>query len=186
VNPPRKSLIAERFAGSNLPFAMQVQQEPDWCWAAVAVSINDFLFPKPQPTWEQKTLATPVLRLERQISNTIDCSATPDQCNYGAALDDALAKTGDLLAGGTLLNQHLVFSSITAWIDQDTPIAARIVWFIAGAHFIALDGYRVLDSGEQMVHVQDPLYGPSFQAYDDLVNDYPPGGVWQDTYLIQS
>jgi hypothetical protein len=161
---------------------MEPQQETNWCWSAVAVSIHKCLDPK--STLTQGELATPVLEEERQISSGVDCSTRPDLCNYTASLDDALTQAGNLKKDGFLQNQFLTFDCIKNWVNADLPLGARIVWFGGGAHFIALDGYREFSSGAQQVHVQDPLYGPSFQYYDDLVNDYPPGGNWQDTYLV--
>ncbi len=167
-------------------FTMQAQQENEWCWAAVAVSLHEFLNPASAATWSQATLATPVLTLERAIASGVNCAETPDVCNLPARLDDALSILGNLGAAGFLQGEHLTFESLQEWIDDQLPVCARIVWFSGGAHFIALDGYRVLSSGQQQVHVEDPLYGPSLQNYDDLVSDYPPGGSWQDTYLVQT
>jgi hypothetical protein len=115
----------------------------------------------------------------------VDCSSTPGLCNLTAGLDDALRINGNLRAGGFLLNSHLFFDTLKRWVDANLPVGARIVWWGGGAHFIVLDGYREFQSGERLVHVQDPLYGPSFQTYDDLRMDYPPGGDWQDTYLVK-
>jgi Papain-like cysteine protease AvrRpt2 len=163
---------------------MEIQEETNWCWAAVAVSVHNFLN-SGNGNWTQGQLATPVLQTENQIPAGVDCSQTPALCDLTAALDDALTITGNLRPGGCLQNQHLVFNSIKNWVAAKLPVGARIVWWQGGAHFIVLDGYRELMSGAQQVHVQDPLYGPSFQNYDDLVADYPPGGNWQDTYLVK-
>jgi hypothetical protein len=159
---------------------MQQQQAPDWCWAAVAVSVHKFLDPAKANVWSQGTLANALL-------NRVDCtqSPTPDACDVPADLDAALSIVGNLGTPGFLQGQHLTFNSLENWINQQLPVCARIVWFAGGAHFIALDGYVVLTSGEQLVHVQDPWQGPSFQIYDTLVSDYPPGGAWTDTYTVQ-
>jgi hypothetical protein len=161
---------------------MERQQESNWCWAAVAVSVHNFLNANSGIT--QGELATKVLDMEKQIPSGVDCSKTPGLCNCSAGLDDALTEAGNLKLRGFLQNQFLLFDSIKRWVNADLPVGARIVWFGDGAHFIVLDGYREFNSGEQLVHVQDPLYGPSYQDYQDLVNDYPPGGNWQDTYLV--
>jgi hypothetical protein len=62
------------------------------------------------------------------------------------------------------------------------------VWRGEGAHFIALDGCTVSASGQQLVHVQDPLAfaGPSFWDYEALVDNYDEAGSWQDSYLVTS
>ena len=163
-------------------FTMEVQNESDWCWAAVAVSVHQFLNSTSPPV-SQAELATEVM--QQQGMAGIDCSQTPDVCNLPEGLDVALSIVRNLASRGVLQNTFLTFDSIKQWVDQGFPVCARITWFSGGAHFIALDGYRIFSSGAQQVHVQDPLYGPSFQLYDDLVFDYPPGGNWQDTYLVK-
>jgi len=162
---------------------MEQQQETNWCWSAVAVSIHNFLNGA-GPGLTQGGLATTVLEEEQQIPSGVDCSMTPGLCNYTASLDDALTMAGSLKSGGFLQDQYLVFESVKNWVNANLPIGARIVWFGGGAHFIALDGYREFSSGAQQVHVQDPFWGPSYQNYQDLVMNYPPGGNWQDTYLV--
>jgi hypothetical protein len=166
-------------------FMMQQQQEDEWCWAAVAVSIHQFLDPAKAGEWTQETLATAMLQKLGAIPPGIDCSERPDLCNMPAGLDTALSTAGNLSAPGCLQGKNLPFEILRVWIDDKLPVCARIVWDDGGAHFIALDGYRVFSSGAQQVHVQDPLFGPSFQLYDDLLSDYPPGGSWQDTYLVK-
>lgn len=163
---------------------MEIQKEHFWCWAAVAVSVHNFLNPKQAPL-TQGQIATSVLDLENQIPPGVDCSKTPDLCNFTALLEDALTISGNLKPEGVRQNEHLVVDSVKHWVDAGLPLCARIVWHRGGAHFIALDGYRELPSGVQQIHVQDPNFGPSFQNYEDLVSDYPPGGNWQDTYLTK-
>jgi Papain-like cysteine protease AvrRpt2 len=162
---------------------MEEQQEANWCWAAVAVSVHNFL--NSSAPMAQGGLATQVLLGEAQIPAGVDCSTNPDLCNYTAALNDALTLSGNLKAGGYLQVQHLSFNSLKNWVNAHLPIGARMVWFGGGAHFLAVDGFREFVSGVQQVHVQDPLYGPSLQNYDDFVADYPPGGSWRDTYLLK-
>jgi len=161
---------------------MEKQEHTNWCWAAVAVSIHRFLDPG-QGNWSQDSLATPVLRSENEITAGVDCTATPLLCDIPAGLDDALAITGNLRR--FLENQHLTFNGIKDALAAKVPVAARVTWYGGGAHFIAIDGYREFLSGERQVHVLDPQHGPSYQYYDDLVSDYPPGGNWQDTYLVK-
>jgi hypothetical protein len=168
-------------------FTMQTQKEDKWCWAAVTVSINNFLDPQAVPAWTQATLATKVLGPppgEGKILATVDCSLTPDQCDFPAALTDALTATGNL-SGDPLLGP-LPFASLTESIDDNLPVCAQIDWFSGGAHAVALDGYRTYTSGAQAVLVQDPLYKSGFHFYDDLVNNYPPGGKWAATFLVKA
>ena len=183
-NPSKRGIKPPKNAEE---FQMQQQEEDFWCWAAVSASVHNFLDPMNPVT--QGMVATPVVRAEYPDLSSINCTATPDQCNLVARLDDALGMTENLLnPGGYCQNEHLVFDSIEQWVNAGIPVCARIVWASGGAHFIALDGFRVLPDGTPQVHVQDPTNGPSFQPYDILVSNYKPhldSGVWQDTYLVQ-
>jgi hypothetical protein len=165
-------------------FTMQPQQEDNWCWAAVAVSINNFLDSGSATPWTQESLATNVLQKDGKIAATVDCTATPGLCDFTAALNDAFTATHNL--AGSFDNGHLDFDSIKGWIEAGFPICAQIDWFGGGAHAIALDGYQEYASGAQAVVVQDPFYGPSLQFYDDLVSDYPPGGTWAETFTVKA
>jgi hypothetical protein len=162
---------------------MELQEQTNWCWAAVAAAIHNFLNPGDVRT--QGSVATDVLRGGGEIVAGVDCEATPGLCNYRAALDVALSATEDLRNNGFVPDHYLPFSYIKKWVNADLPIAARIVWASGGAHFVAVDGYREFTSGEQLVNVQDPASGPRLQAYEDLVLNYPPDGNWQDTYLVK-
>lgn len=168
-------------------FDMQSQAESEWCWAAVAVSMNNYLDPNPPAapdTWTQQSLASEVLALEMQWSPPVDCTADPNQmCDQPARLDMALGVTGNLRAGGARFNRYLDFASIKSWLDEELPIGARIVWPAGGAHFVAFSGYQEFADGEQFVMVQDPLYQSGFHDYRYLLGEYIYGGSWQDTYL---
>jgi hypothetical protein len=188
VNPPQQVHSDPNMARS---FIMQTQMESFWCWAAVAVSVNDFLDAPPAtagPAWTQPTLATELFK--QQGVTTADCSKTPgsDACNQPEALDAALQITGNLMPNGALARQHLTFESIQNWVNVQLPLAARIKWRGDGAHFVVLDGCKVLNTGQQMVHVQDPasttVTAPGFWDYDAFVENYEEAGFWVDTYLL--
>jgi hypothetical protein len=168
-------------------FDMQDQKESEWCWSAVAVSMNNYLDPN-QPgvpdTWSQQSLATDVLALEMQWSPPVDCGGDPNpMCDHPARLDTALTVTENLRAGGARFNRYLDFASIKSWLDVELPIGARIAWPAGGAHFVAFSGYQEFADGEQLVMVQDPLYKSGFHDYRYLLGQYIYGGSWQDTYL---
>jgi hypothetical protein len=168
---------------------MQYQQQTNWCWAAVAVSIHDFLNP-PDPvggfSWTQPILATRLL--EEQGITSPPCMETPESrvCNQPQALDVSLTITQNLMPDGALAKKHLTFECIENWVNAQLPVAARIKWRGAGAHFIALDGCKVTTSGQRLVHVQDPNphTSPTLWDYDDLVEQYQEAGYWRDTYLV--
>ncbi|MEO8372542.1 MAG: papain-like cysteine protease family protein [Candidatus Solibacter sp.] len=163
---------------------VEKQLETQWCWAAVAVSIHNFLNPG-GTTWTQADVATPVLHAEHRIGPSVDCSVTPGTCNIPAALDQALHKTGNLRREGFLPNQLLPFDNIKEWVDLHLPVGVRILWWGGGGHFVVIAGYRVLDSIREQLLVLDPRGYATFVDYEDLVADYGEGGIWQDTYLVK-
>jgi hypothetical protein len=195
VNPP-VSITKTSPVTQIRQFMMEPQEQFYWCWAAVAVSVHNFLDPAPQSVFDaaltQGALATELL--EEQGYPSPDCTVTPGSpvCNQPEALDVALTLTQNLRQNGALFNQHLTFESIQNWVSAQLPVCARIVWFGkgAGAHFIALDGCKVMSSGLQLVHVQDPDTSNQNQYglwdYDVLVEDYGPGGYWNDSYLVNA
>ncbi len=160
------------------------QLEDNWCWAAVAVSIHNFLNPPATPAdrLKQGKLATDVLRQDNQIPANLDCLTNPHLCDYPGRLDEALAIEDNLEA---TLPIHINYSSFKSIIDQHVPVGARIVWWDGGAHFVVLDGYYELANNEVLISVEDPLYGHSLQYWGDLLNDYPPGGSWNETFIPQ-
>jgi hypothetical protein len=171
---------------------MQKQWQINWCWAAVAVSVHDFLDPQPAaaPLWTQPTLATALLNQVLPGAG-LNCSVFADAisttgCNQAEGLDVALTITGNLRKNGFLAGSYLAFDCLQSWVSVGLPVCARIVWRSEGAHFIALDGCGVTASGQQVVHVQDPIPGvaPSFWYYEDLLDHYDEIGYWDDSYLV--
>ena len=171
---------------------MQPQMENYWCWAATAVAINAFLDPallNGQPAWTQPELASALMT--QYLGAPVNCSPDKDTagiCDQGARLDDALAITKNLKAGGARYDRYLDFASIKCWLDAHLPVGVRIVWSGGGAHFVALSGYLEFTSGDQFVIVEDPLNGVSIQDYSVFVASYQPRpqdptGRWQDTIL---
>jgi hypothetical protein len=160
---------------------IEKQKQTKWCWAAVGVFVHKLV--QSPGNWTQGQLATEVLKKEGEIPSGVDCSQTPHLCNIEARLGTALTVTGNLRE--IRPDSHLGFAALKSWVDAGLPVAARVCWRGGGAHFIVLDGYLEYLSGAQKVHVQDSFYGHSYQYYDDLVANYPPGGNWQDTYTVK-
>jgi Papain-like cysteine protease AvrRpt2 len=178
-------------------FEMQPQQEAQWCWAAVAVSVNDFL--NAPRTWTQSKLAA------KALNRT--CSSVPnpeDPCDRAFSLDTALKATGNLLSpNGAQFDRFVNFADLqTYWAAVPYPVCARIVWDdgSGNAHFIALTGYTELANGQKLVTVHDPsptAFAPTVWDYDLLKANYQgpsdpqdpgavsPKGHWHDSYFVQ-
>ncbi len=189
VDPPAHLGLTPRSAVDKIPFTMQPQQQTEWCWSAVAVSVSDFLDPATPPTWTQPTLATALLTGDG--AGPLNCSESDQAekaCNQPEALDAALTITKNLWKRGFLENQRLAFECLQKWSDAQLPVCARIAWREGGFHFIALGGTNMTSSGQQQVWVLDPLPGtpPKLWDYESLAEHYGLSqlGFWLDTYLL--
>jgi hypothetical protein len=188
IDPP-VTTEARSLVATDSTLVMEKQEQTNWCWSAVAVSIHNFLDPKVSnlvPAWTQGLLATKLLTAG---GGSMNCTLPKDAstvCNQPGPLDTALTITGNLSKGGFLENCYLSYESLQKWVTAKLPVCARIVWKEGGAHFVALDGTAISGAGLQLVHVQDPdpKVAPSFWDYESLVEHYRDLGLWQDTYLV--
>jgi len=156
-------------------FKIQTQEQLNWCWAAVGVSIDKYF--SPQSTRTQCQLAGQVLGG--------DCCSNSDSCDLAEGLEDALNVTGTLkqARGGIALD----FDDIRQEIEAGRPVCARIGWQPdeTRGHFVVIRGYSVSSAGEPWVDIADPYYLDSTIPYDEFVNAYLDAGVWTDTFLVQ-
>lgn len=163
-----------------MPIVMPMQSEPNWCWAAVTVSVNGLF--SSGSTLTQCAVAKSVLAAESEIGRSVDCCANPEKCNLPAYLQDGLNSTGNL---AQIDRGILDFVGVTTELDAGRPVGVRIRWPDGGGHFLLIDGYREFSSAPEQVHVADPYYGPAYILYSDLVNNYQDGGIWAETFLVQ-
>jgi hypothetical protein len=157
-------------------FAMQEQELDQWCWAAVAVSLVNYIKPKAAP--DQCELATQVLQIPG------GCCGNNPACDQPASLKQALnvlnRHAGDPIVG------PVSFAQIRQTIDAGWPIPVRIVWDdnAGNAHFVVISGYAVSPSGVPQVQVDDPFYGRSVVEYNTFVSSYHGSGQWERTYRV--
>ena len=150
-----------------LDLTVQRQQQTQWCWAAVSVSIGDF--------YRKPTAGTQCTMVCSEFGRD-DCCANggSEVCNKPWYLDKALERIG-IFAGLEEVphpNPGLP-SSAAGDIEGGKPVGLRIAWDGGGGHVIALEGFR--DDGA-MVAVEDPWYGASeFPA--NLLNRYQGTGT---------
>jgi hypothetical protein len=145
-------------------FQIETQEKSEWCWAAVAVSIEKYFNSKSDLT--QDKVAEKVLGNKR---------------NEPATLIKALNSVKRLSA---TLTSPLSLDLVRAELDAGRPVCARIKWSGGGAHFVVITGYQLLQSGARHVDVADPFNPNSTLAYDDFCNAYFGDGTWVDTYLV--
>ncbi|HVO99772.1 MAG TPA: papain-like cysteine protease family protein [Bryobacteraceae bacterium] len=202
---PRQNVAAYRHAAiSNLgpsviaqnriDFKIQKQEQSEWCWAAIAVSVERFF----NPAWSltQCQIANRVLPKEiegLELPKGI-CCAKPDICNKPAELETALkeihkwrttldqktAPGGSMISTGTL-----TFEQVRREIDNGRPVCVGITWKGGGGHFVVVRGYRQLSTGACQVDVADPLNPSAVVDFDELTSAYYGHGVWTETDLVQ-
>lgn len=177
-SPPRKRAapshllrsVAGGVCSNPLVFSMQHQQQTQWCWAAVAVSVDLYYYPG--SSWTQCKL------VNHALGQTTCCSSgSTAQCNVPWYLDQALNLVGNLASwnGG-----KATLSAVKGEINACRPICMRIGWTGGGGHFVAIYGH----SGNN-INVGDPWYGNSVQHYSAFPNAYQGGGSWTHDYYTK-
>jgi hypothetical protein len=158
-------------------FQMNIQEHPDWCWAAVGQSIRRYFSGS---RMEQCEIANEVLR-------QTDCCKRPLPSNLDttAHLEAVLSRLGVLQE--TKTGVVLSFDDIHAQIvGKRLPICVRIGWHGQNrGHFVVVWGCPVTATGEQWVDIADPFYGYSAMPYDHFVHSYLHAGEWTDTFLVK-
>lgn len=160
-------------------FVMQHQEQLNWCWAAVAASIQDFFNSSPNLV-TQSQIAT------RVLSNVPGgCGTSPNNPNPACNVPNSLTTVlGALhrLAGNPII-RPLRFAEIQQTIDAGFPIPVRIVWDEDAntAHMVVISGY--IPSNQQL-QVEDPFYGRSVIDLDTLVSNYRGVGRWERSYPV--
>ncbi len=156
-------------------FPMEHQEESNWCWAAVTVSVEHYF--KPGSPRRQADLA------KHEIPQGDD--------NLPWVLDKPLHAIGALRTDS--LQRRLTFAELQSELLARRPVCARIEWEGGGAHFVVISGFAVSPDGVKLVYVSDPLLEESdvvVCGFDDLAEgDYSDGyggdGRWVETYLLQ-
>ena len=151
---------------------IQTQQQSEWCWAACAVSIARYF--NPASTMRQCDVVDLVDPVQ-------DCCMNPSAHNHPEGLTTAVRAVSSLRMS---LDRALSFDELRAEIDAGRPVCAAIAWRSGGGHAVLITGYRVLGSGSQHVHVEDPLNPASDLDFDEFSNAYYGEGTWEATELL--
>lgn len=157
-----------------MPFLMEKQKQSEWCWAAVALSIERYF--SPYSVWGQCGIAAQVLK------DAKDSCEYPENHDEPAQLETALAVVSRLR---NTRKGPMKFEEIQQELDAGRPVCVRIKWIGDGAHFVVLTGYKVSRSNLKMVDIADPLYPDSTRAFDDFPSAYQGGGEWTDSFLVR-
>jgi hypothetical protein len=165
--------------GAASVFSIQTQQQIEWCWAAVAVSIDKYFNPA--------SIATQC-QVASDVTGGGCCgpAANGNVCNQPEKLQDALRSVNRFRTDYT---HSLKFPEVKQEIDDGRPVAARIQW-ASGAkgtgegHFVVIDGYRIL-SGASHLHVSDPLNPSCWVDFDEFTDNYQGEGTWDASFLVE-
>jgi hypothetical protein len=164
----------ELFAWRRIVFTMQPQQQSQWCWAAVSVSVAGFY-----TSWSRWTQC---MMVNAEFGHTDCCiNGASAQCNQPNVLDSPLQRAGvfDHMVGG-----DVGIGVIKAEIDAGRPLCWRIGWAGGGGHFAVIEGYRLLP--QQWVAVDDPIFGQSDLPLTTLTGGaYQGTGDWTHSYYTR-
>jgi hypothetical protein len=164
---------------------LQMQQQSEWCWAAVATSATLFFDAKSLLT--QCSLAGTVLKQAPGFCCS-DTNAAGPQCNQYYYLSEVLTSTDTLTS---FEQATLPLQTIRAQISNAVPIAARISWGGNEGHFVMVTGVGPDDPrGDNFtfVEIEDPsqsYYGSHLVPYATLVKGYRGVGTWTHYYLLR-
>ena len=144
-----------------LGFAVQAQQQSNWCWCAVTVSIANF--------YGDSLTQCGFANTELGFSDCCGVGGS-GHCNVTHYTRDALSTAGHFASAK---NGGPTTADAKTEVDNGRPIALRIEWSGGGRHAIALFGYL---SDTRFVAVDDPANGPTDLLIDSLNTSYLSSG----------
>ena len=157
--------------GTHLAVTMKLQEQSNWCWAAVAAAVAGYYATNVKSQCQIVSAVLPDAPAGGCCANGAT-TACNQQFQLLKALDyvSHLADTG---SEGEPLDNETLRAEITA----GRPVGIQITWRDAGRHFIAATGCK-----GDVVDVRDPANGPTTAHYQTLVDDYLGRGSWTRTY----
>ncbi len=184
----------------NVGLRMQYQEANQWCWIAVATSINHFY--DPVSSWTQCKVMTAVgQKINGFASNTSGCPSAATLQNHtelgpiianpydkkaeyilnnsAYGIDTQYIKSGGVSdplkqMGNWASNQpkSLTLAQITSEINAGRPIAVDITWNSGGSHVVAIAGVQ----GDTLL-ILDPANGTSVVSFTSFPGTYFSGAV---------
>lgn len=159
-----------------IPFVVEYQEQMEWCWAAVTVSVARYY--NRRDRLQQCALANDFFLQDRCCEEQFGRSK---DCNLSYPLDVALREYGHLAGCHGL---PISFEEISSEIDWDRPVCVGIRWRDRQVgHFIAIRGY--LDDFSGSFYIEDPGWGPSIVTYKTLLNYYQGSGSLHSVYFTK-
>jgi hypothetical protein len=151
-----------------------LQEQCNWCWAAVASHVNNFL-----PSSPQLNSQCEVAGLVLEPTN---CCASPSSCNSVVALSVAMTDVGHPVNA-----QQPDDQKVQDEINAGRPAMGRIDWTGGGAsHFLAFYGYVPATPTEKLqFNVADPRWGPCLADAKQVHDMYRNLGKWASALVLQ-
>jgi hypothetical protein len=171
---------------------MQHQEQPYWCWAAVAASLSSAMPLTPSTT----------VMSQCDLAQNLVCAAPSNCCCAnghpqppGQACDtttlienalDAIGHRGD--ASGSVPSPN----QVTIMIGNGQPIVGEIQWSDGQLqkHYVLIVDYETNSLGDFVVKVADPSDPTGTLAQDHSLDElqnggYRSSGTWVNTYFTQ-
>jgi hypothetical protein len=158
-----------------LPFQMQKQDQPKWCWAAVASSVCGYYAALGSGTsMSHCDIATQFLGMQ--------CCGTPwpEGSNQTFTLELPLDSLGHL--GSSTIDGPTDMGTIIQEIDGGRPICCHLDFGDGEGHFVAIIGYDALHND---VITRDPLGTSANGTLPFNGANTFPGGSWTESYLTK-
>ena len=165
--------------GNSFSFPLQHQEQSNWCWAALAVSVAQYYDPETPWTTQCDLAGTEI---------GVNCCPTgtdPSHCNVPLTLPRGLNRVGHY--AGRISDRPAKRIQIKEEIDAGRPLCAAISF--AGTsivHFVVISAYSWTPTSFT-VTVEDPISGHWTDLHlDDLKTDYGADhGFWTFTYWTE-
>jgi hypothetical protein len=193
----------------NIGLRMQYQESIEWCWIAVATSVNHFY--NPTSAWTQCAVMTVVgHNVNHFPPNTSGCPSAQviaDNPGLAAILADPYSKSAEfvldnpaygvdpvylksggvadpLKVTGNFANYQpssLGLDQIASEINAGRPVLADITWFSKGSHCVAIAGVL----GDSIL-ILDPANGQSVARFEAFPGAYFGGATLNDYCFTKS
>ena len=151
---------------------MQMQEQDNWCWAAVAVSVAQF-YSSTTPWTQQCDVAS------RELAKMCCPAGVNAACDVPWYLDNALTRVGHF---STWTNGPGTLGDIQGEIDNGRPLGARIEWSNHGGHFVVVSGYSLSSLAGDLITVEDPITAQSTIPLAAFQSAYQGNGRWTHLY----
>jgi hypothetical protein len=157
-------------ASKRLGLTVTMQEQTQWCWAAVVSAVAGFY---------SGTAISQCKIVDGQFATTTCCQdGSTAWCNNGCWTADALDRLGHL---GSATNSRASLADVRSEIDAGRPVVVAVDWKDGGSHVLLAVAYADSD-----LTIADPSfdYEEEFD-YSELAGLYRKRGLWARTYYTR-